>query len=94
MPTYVVVERGSNRLLGRWLTPVPEVAQCEAELRNGIAVSARWLAEKTGAALPRFPMFGQPLRDNSRPPPVAYVEGIRKQIRQHERQRMSRKEAA
>lgn len=94
-PAYIIVERRSLRPLARWWTCVCEVAQWEADLRNGIAVSASWLRKKTGFdATAAFPGFGRVL-DNNRSPRVSELEEIRAQISAYENRRgLRRKEAA
>lgn len=88
--SYVVVERGTFRLLGNWWTPICEVAQAEADVRGGIAVSAAWLKAKTGVdAVKQFPCFGRAPVDNNRRPNWSDFEQVRSEIRTHENNRLA-----
>lgn len=89
MIAYVVVERGTCRLLGQWWTPVCEIAQAEADLRGGIAVSAAYLAKRNGIDPTRvLPSFGRQA-DNNRSPKPAHIAETRAQIRAYENDRLA-----
>lgn len=87
MNAYVVVERGTFRPLGRWWTPVCEIAQAEADVRGGIVVAAGWLRTRTGLdVMSELPGFGhQP--DNNRSPSPFNLENTRQEIRTYEHHR-------